>query len=76
MDIGNLLRHSDAAHQGQIKQGLEAGGLRLPTDWTERSELVDLTSQLEFLTSTRAAVFKQQCVARIHKLVRRYGYPT
>jgi aminoglycoside phosphotransferase (APT) family kinase protein len=76
MDIGNLLRHSDPARHDQIRQGLEAGGMRLPPDWKERAELVDLTSQLEFLTSTSSADFKRQCVARIHRFMRPYGYQT
>ena len=43
-------------------------------DWTERAELVDLTSHLEFLTSNRSASFKKQCAARVFKLMRNYGY--
>ena len=43
MDIGNLLRHTDTVYHSKIKDGLEAGGMRLPMDWKERAELVDLT---------------------------------
>ena len=73
MDIGNLLRHAPAAYHGQIKSGLESGGMNLPLDWAERAELVDLTSHLEFLTSSRADGFKQQCVSRIHGFIERFG---
>ena len=71
MDIGNLLRHTHPDYHGQIKSGLESGGMSLPSDWMERSELVDLTSRLEFLTSTRSDNFKRQCVARIESFLRR-----
>ena len=71
MDIGNLLRHTHPDYHGQIKSGLEAGGMNLPSDWQERAELVDLTSHLEFLTSTRSDNFKRQCVARIEAFLRR-----
>ena len=60
MDIGNLLRHTPAEYHGEIKSGLEADGMSLPDDWRERAELVDLTSHLEFLTSSRSDGFKQQ----------------
>ena len=73
MDIGNLLRHTPAEYHGQIKTGLEAGGMRLPNDWTERAQLVDLTSHLEFLTSSRSDRFKQQCAARVHGFIERFG---
>lgn len=71
MDIGNLLRHTHPDYHSQIKWGLEAGGMSLPSDWKERAELVDLTSHLEFLTSPRSDSFKQQCVARIESFLRR-----
>jgi aminoglycoside phosphotransferase (APT) family kinase protein len=74
MDIGNLLRHTLPEHHSKIKAGLEAGGMCLPMDWSERAELVDLTSHLEFLTSNRSASFKKQCAARVFKLMRSYGY--
>lgn len=71
MDIGNLLRHTHSDYHDQVRSGLEAGGLSLPGDWKERAELVDLTSHLEFLTSTRSDDFKRQCVARIEGFLRR-----
>ena len=37
MDIGNLLRHTPAEYHGQIKAGLEAGGMAVPSDWIERA---------------------------------------
>ena len=73
MDIGNLLRNTPAEHRGQIKSGLEAGGMSLPDDWMERAELVDLTSHLEFLTSSRSDDFKQQCVARVNGFLEKFG---
>lgn len=69
MDIGNLLRHTPLNQHLQIKAGLERGGMKLPPDWQRRAELVDLTSQLEFLTSSRSDIFKQECVRRIDRTV-------
>ena len=70
MDTGNLLRNTDTVYHSKIKDGLEAGGMRLPMDWKERAELVDLTSHLEFLTTSRSATFKRQCVSRVYKFIR------
>ena len=69
MDIGNLLRNTDSAYHGQIKLGLEAGGMNIPSDWKERAELVDLSSLLEFLSSNRSEGFKRQCVDRIKRFI-------
>jgi aminoglycoside phosphotransferase (APT) family kinase protein len=69
MDIGNLLRNTAPDYHRAIKQGLEIGGMKLPDDWKERAELVDMTSPLEFLTSNRSKSFKRQCVARIKKFI-------
>ena len=63
MDIVNLPRNTPPDYHGQIKAGLEARRMSLPHDWMERAELMDLTSHLEFLTSSRSGGFKQQCVA-------------
>ncbi len=71
MDIGNLLRYTPINQHQQIKVGLERGGMALPPDWQQRAEWVDLTSQLEFLTSSRSDAFKQQCVDRINRYVLR-----
>ncbi|MCH2519898.1 MAG: hypothetical protein MK210_17125 [Dehalococcoidia bacterium] len=73
MDIGNLLRHTPAEYHGQIKAGLEAGGMAVPSDWIERARLVDLTSHLEFLTSSRSDCFKQQCAGRVHGFIERFS---
>jgi aminoglycoside phosphotransferase (APT) family kinase protein len=73
MDIGNLLRNTASHYHRAIKQGLEAGGLSVPDDWNERAELVDVTSQLEFLTSNRSKDFKHQCAARIKKFISRFS---
>jgi len=73
MDIGNLLRYTPAEYHGQIQSGLESGGMRLPIDWAERAQLVDLTSHLEFLTSSRSDCFKQQCADRVHGFIERFS---
>ena len=73
MDIGNLLRHTALRYQPAIKYGLEAGGVRLPEDWQERAELVDISSQFEFLTSGRSDAFKRGRVERIHAFIRHYA---
>ncbi len=72
MDIGNLLRNTDSDYHSQIKLGIEAGGMSLPSDWKERAELVDLGSHLEFLTSNRSESFKRQCVVRIDRFIRKF----
>jgi aminoglycoside phosphotransferase (APT) family kinase protein len=76
MDIGNLLRHTDPDYHGEIELGLEAGGMTLPGDWKERAELVDLTSQLEFLTTGMSESFKRQCVARIDRFICKFNRGT
>lgn len=73
MDIGNLLRHAPEEYHEKVKAGLEAGRMNLPVDWKERAELVDLSSHLEFLTSTRSDEFKRQCVAQIERFILRFG---
>jgi len=72
MDIGNLLRHTPDEYHWQIKAGLEAGGMTVPSDWIERAKLVDLTSHLEFLTSRRSDRFKQQCVDRVYRFIEKF----
>ncbi len=72
MDVGNLLRHLPERWM-QIEAGLRAGGMELPEDWRERADLVDLTSQLEFLTSGRADTFKRECVERVRRTVEALG---
>ncbi|MES9854713.1 MAG: aminoglycoside phosphotransferase family protein [Candidatus Thiodiazotropha sp. L084R] len=73
MDIGNLLRNTDESFHSEIEQGLREGGMRLPKDWKERAELVDLTSQFEFLTSPHSEEFKLTCLQRIDRFVEKYG---
>ncbi len=72
MDIGNLLRHTAAKYHGRIKSGLQAAGMYLPKDWRKRAQLVDLTSHLEFLSSTRSDAFKRQCVVRVKRFLRTF----
>lgn len=73
MDIGNLMRHLPECHHAAIESGLRAGGMALPADWRQRAWLVDVSSQLEFLTSARADAFKRQCVARIDAFIAAFG---
>ena len=72
MDIGNLLRHTAVKYHGRIKSGLQAAGMYLPKDWRKRAQLADLTSHLEFLTSTRSDAFKRQCVGRVKRSLRAF----
>lgn len=72
MDIGNLLRHTVAKYHSRIKSGLQAAGMYLPKDWRKRAQLVDLTSHLEFLSSTRSNAFKRQCVVRVKRFLRTF----
>jgi aminoglycoside phosphotransferase (APT) family kinase protein len=65
MDIGNLLRHTEAPFHEDIKAGLIDGGIELPADWLYKARLVDLSSQLEFLNTTRSDKFKRSCVDKI-----------
>lgn len=69
MDIGNLIRNLDGKYHDAVRCGLLEGGMDLPDDWHERAQLVDLTSQLEFLTSDRADSFKSECVRRIDRFL-------
>ncbi len=76
MDIGNLLRNIDEAYHHEVENGLLEGGMKLPQDWKERAELVDLISQFEFLTSPRSEEFKLSCLRRIDRFVEKYGQGT
>lgn len=73
MDIGNLLRTTDENFHSGIELGLREGGMILPDDWQERAELVDLTSQFEFLTSPLSEAFKLTCLQRIDRFIEKYG---
>lgn len=73
MDIGNLLRNTNKVFHIEIEQGLREGGMELPRDWKERAELVDLTSQLEFLTSSRSDEFERTCLTKIDCTIGRYA---
>jgi len=73
MDIGNLLRNTDESFHSEIEQGLREGGMRLSKNWKERAELVDLTSQFEFLTSPLSEEFKLACLQRIDRFIEKYG---
>ena len=71
MDIGNLLRNTDARYHPLIADGLRAGGMHLGDDWTERAALIDLSSHLEFLTTDRSEEFKQTRVELIDRFIAR-----
>ena len=66
-DIGNLLRHTPSDYHKYIKIGLYDGGFDLPEDWKIRARLVDITSDLEFLTTQIDDCWKQKSVKRIKK---------
>ncbi|TLD69804.1 aminoglycoside phosphotransferase family protein [Phragmitibacter flavus] len=69
MDIGNLLRHLPENSSAHLAKGLKAEGYDLPPDWRYRSQLMDLASHLEFLTSTLSHSFKMACVNRIQNFI-------
>lgn len=69
MDIGNLMRHVAPKWFAPLAAGLTETGFELPEDWHYRAALIDLSSHLEFLTSNRSDVFKQQCVQRVEALL-------
>jgi hypothetical protein len=69
MDIGNLLRNTAPTFHDLIGQGLIDGGFDLPADWRERAALVDLSSHLEFLTSTRTDEFKRTRVELVDSFI-------
>ena len=73
MDIGNLLRNTDEFYHDQIAQGLASSGINLPDNWKDRARLIDISSQLEFLTSSRSDTFKQECVGRIDRFLNHFG---
>ena len=68
MDIGNLLRHLSPKWELPLTEGLADADFELPDNWRFRAALIDLSSHLEFLTSNRSDVFKQQCVEQIKAL--------
>nr|MBC8453127.1 phosphotransferase [Chloroflexota bacterium] len=70
MDIGNLLRNTDQQHHESIGRGLVEGGFDLPDDWIERAALIDVSSHLEFLTSTRSDEFKRSRIALIDSFIK------
>jgi hypothetical protein len=72
MDIGNLLRHTDESLHDRIREGLIAGGFPLRRDWKTIAELIDVSSQVEFLTSACSDDFKRTCVARIERFIAKY----
>ncbi len=72
VDIGNLLRHLNPMHHGEIEAGLDAGGLNVPPDWRRKAKFADLSSHLEFLTTQRSDTFKQKCADWIRDFAERY----
>lgn len=73
MDLGNLLRHTPHKYHRDIGAAISAGNNELFEDWVRRSKMVDLTSHLEFLTSSRSDDFKRECVDRIHCFVNEFN---
>ena len=70
MDVGNLLRHIPSEWEPDLAWGLRSEGFELPSDWRFSSLLIDLVSQLEFLTSSHSEAFKHNCVERISHLIK------
>ncbi|MCP5110449.1 MAG: phosphotransferase [bacterium] len=70
-DLGNLLRHLGPRAIEPIARAFDAEGAPLSANWPQRAALVDLTAQLEFLTSGHTHAFKQRCVHRIQQLLTR-----
>jgi len=68
-DMGNLLRNLGPEIAPELGRGMRDEGIVLPDDWERRAALVDLTAQLEFLTSTHSNEFKTMCVGRIQSLL-------
>lgn len=73
MDLGNLLRHFDAAAEAPVLAGLRDGGLIPPDDAVDLAKLIDLGSHLEFLTSARSDAFKATRVGLIRELIERFA---
>jgi aminoglycoside phosphotransferase (APT) family kinase protein len=73
MDIGNLLRNTDPQYHDLIGRGLIEGGFDLPEDWVERAALIDVSSHLEFLTSTRSDEFKRSRIALVDSFLKMFG---
>lgn len=74
MDIGNLLRNTDPKHHESIGQGLVTGGFDRPSDWIQRAALIDFSSQLEFLTSTRSNKFKRTRIELIDSFIMMFNH--
>lgn len=70
MDIGNLMRNSDQHYHKQIHKGLTDGGMDIPENWEELARLIDFSSHLEFLTTSRSATFKRKCIAKIDETLK------
>jgi len=73
MDIGNLLRNTGTDHHAAIGEGLTEGGFELPNDWKHRAALIDFSSHLEFLTSTRSDNFKRTRVELIDSFINMFN---
>lgn len=69
MDIGNLLRNTESQYHESIGQGLIEGGFDLPEDWKQRAALIDFSSHLEFLTSSRSDEFKRTRIDLIDSFI-------
>ncbi|MBN2011560.1 aminoglycoside phosphotransferase family protein [candidate division KSB1 bacterium] len=72
MDIGNMLRNIDKQYHDAIYDGLVAGGMEVPADWKERAQLVDLGSQLQFLTYNKPVESKQRCISRVDRFIKTF----
>lgn len=68
MDLGCLLRHTPMKYHKDIGLAISKGPANLIEDWYRKSIMVDLSSQLEYLTSTMPGYVKQAYVEKINLL--------
>ena len=69
IDTGNLIRHFGEDTKQVLQRGMLESGMSLNDDWVYLSQLADLASHIEFLSSDHNDKFKQHCVERIIKLL-------
>lgn len=73
MDIGNLLRNIEPRFHEAVRGGLASGGFDVPDDWKKRAALIDISSHIEFLTSSRPDQFKRSRIELIDSFIGMFG---
>lgn len=68
-DTGNILRHLGLEAKGPLEKGMLSSGTHLEEGWEVHSQMADLVSHIDFLSSGHTKEFKQGCVDRITNLV-------